>query len=55
MSHFTDVKDTDTDVTDLIDTLHVLSQRMRDTKKVVSLYHKLIYVNYFILLVLLQT
>ena len=27
----------------------------RDTKKFVSLYHKLIYVNYFILLVLLQT
>ena len=51
VSHFTDVKDTDTDVTDLIDTLHMLSQRY----KVVSLYHKLIYVIYFILLVLLQT
>ena len=39
-------------LTDLIDTLHVLSQRY---KKAVSLYNKLIYVNYFILLVLLQT
>ena len=29
--HFTDVKDTDTDVTDLIDTLHVLSQRYKES------------------------
>ena len=29
VSHFTDVKDTDTDVTDLIDTLRVLSQKYK--------------------------
>ena len=35
VSHFTDVKDTDTDVTD-IDTLHVLSQRYKENCVIIS-------------------
>ena len=36
MSHFTDVKDTDTGVTDLIDTLHVMSQRYKESCVIIS-------------------
>ena len=36
VSHFTDVNDTDTDVTDLIDTLHVLSQRYKESCVIIS-------------------
>ena len=36
VSHFTDVKDTDTDVTDLIDTLHALSQRYKESCVIIS-------------------
>ena len=36
VSHFTDVKDTDTDVTDLNDTLHVLSQRCKESCVIIS-------------------
>ena len=36
VSHFTDVKDTDTDVTDLNDTLHVLSQRCKGICVIIS-------------------
>ena len=36
VSHFTNVKDTDTDVTDLIDTLYVLSQRCKESYVIIS-------------------
>ena len=36
VSHFTDVKDTDTDVTDLIDTLLALSQRYKESCVIIS-------------------
>ena len=36
VSHFIDVKDTETDLTDLIDTLQVLSQRYRESCVIIS-------------------
>ena len=36
VSHFPDVKDADIDVTDLIDTLHVLSQRYKESCVIIS-------------------